>query len=1236
MRGPKKITVRVAAAAGLLLLVIAAVLVLLPHIINLEPVKAKIIASLCGQIRCETFDYESIEFAVFPRPHVRVEAIRASLADDISGQVESLAVYPRILPLLRGDVKLAGARISGPQITLPVPEVLRLEERERRPFSISELRSAARSLIDSIKERLPDAFLEIDRGAVTLIRSGEPFFQFKDINGRATLPPGEIELELSCGSNLWDSLAIDARLDPDNLTNSGRFKLVRFRPRPAADYIFPDSPIHLGDPSEINVDIAFGVDEKEGSQTFHAGVKGSIPSLAIVNDEKGKTVTVRADSLEGNVKIDSGSVVAQLADVDLQSPRIRITGRLAIDSASRASNVHLTGADADATAVREFVLALAGDNKSVRDVFDIVRGGRVPWITWNAWGETPADFEHLDNMVIEGEMADGIIGVPHPELEVVDTRGQVNISNGILEGWNLFGRTGNSFASNGLLTIGLKAGEKPFHLDLDLDADLAELPPILRRVVKNEQFLHELDLIGNVEGRADGKLLLGESTSSVEVLVDARRFRLSGDYKRIPHPLLIGGGSLLYTTADEYIRLESVSGHVGSSTFSGVTTRVGWEKGYEIEVIRDADAAPAGSAPTRLDLDELQPWLASYESIRDFFRKFNPAGGDLFVETFHLEGPLLSPREWRIQGLADMKDVTISGSLFNAPLNVKSGRLGATPGKLTLEELQVRFMDASLAVSGTLEDYMKGVTGIDLALKGSVGLRASREAAEAFDLPPRYRPDSALKLSAGRFSRSDLRAEGARTAFSGNLAANENQQVALDVVKTPNRLSVDKLAIKDRDSDASISFTLEDKIVDLRFSGTLTGKTLDRLFIDNDILAGRVTGNAAVRFQPDAPLASTATGSVLVEGFQYKGDLKDPIHIEKASVTASGRNIRIDSADLQWNGSDIRLQGSVEFSREAYLIDLDAWSNALNWNLIEDMREEGKDRSKPRARPSGIEATLEDIPVKGELRAHVDTFTYGKYNLKALRGVVGFAPKERRIQILDSNLCGITIMGNINLTPEGTQLALNPIARRADLLPTLTCLGIEDRLLTGTFTLNGSISAFNVKEGSTLGFLDGEVETTAEDGRLYRLGFVEKVFQVINVTEIFRGKLPDLANEGCPYDRAWMKGSIEDGKLTIKNALIDSQCMKMVWNGVVDLQAGTMDFIVLVSPLRTVDRIVGNIPIVGEILGGSLLTIPVEVTGDINDPSVIPLSPSAIGSELFGYMERTFKLPFTLFQPLQQ
>jgi hypothetical protein len=73
-----------------------------------------------------------------------------------------------------------------------------------------------------------------------------------------------------------------------------------------------------------------------------------------------------------------------------------------------------------------------------------------------------------------------------------------------------------------------------------------------------------------------------------------------------------------------------------------------------------------------------------------------------------------------------------------------------------------------------------------------------------------------------------------------------------------------------------------------------------------------------------------------------------------------------------------------------------------------------------------------------------------------------------------------------------------------------------------------------------------------------------------------------------------------------------------------------------VAPLKTVDSVVKKIPIVGGILGGTLVSIPVRATGDLTDPKVSALSASGVGSELLGIMKRAFKLPFKVIEPFRR
>ena len=71
----------------------------------------------------------------------------------------------------------------------------------------------------------------------------------------------------------------------------------------------------------------------------------------------------------------------------------------------------------------------------------------------------------------------------------------------------------------------------------------------------------------------------------------------------------------------------------------------------------------------------------------------------------------------------------------------------------------------------------------------------------------------------------------------------------------------------------------------------------------------------------------------------------------------------------------------------------------------------------------------------------------------------------------------------------------------------------------------------------------------------------------------------------------------------------------------------------LVAPVKTVDRVVKMIPWVRDVLGGTLITIPVRITGELGSPKVTALSPSAIGSDLLGTIKKVGALSIKVIKP---
>ncbi|HZW36168.1 MAG TPA: AsmA-like C-terminal domain-containing protein, partial [Candidatus Deferrimicrobiaceae bacterium] len=120
---------------------------------------------------------------------------------------------------------------------------------------------------------------------------------------------------------------------------------------------------------------------------------------------------------------------------------------------------------------------------------------------------------------------------------------------------------------------------------------------------------------------------------------------------------------------------------------------------------------------------------------------------------------------------------------------------------------------------------------------------------------------------------------------------------------------------------------------------------------------------------------------------------------------------------------------------------------------------------------------------------------------------------------------------------------------------------------------------------------------------------------------------------GFAYNSLTIKGEVKDGKFGVRWSRLDAASMNLTATGEYDFLADEINLTVLASPLKTIDTIIRKIPVISYILRGSLVAVPVQVTGKRDDPTVFVLSPTAIGSEVLGIFERTLKAPIRLFQP---
>jgi hypothetical protein len=307
---------------------------------------------------------------------------------------------------------------------------------------------------------------------------------------------------------------------------------------------------------------------------------------------------------------------------------------------------------------------------------------------------------------------------------------------------------------------------------------------------------------------------------------------------------------------------------------------------------------------------------------------------------------------------------------------------------------------------------------------------------------------------------------------------------------------------------------------------------------------------------------------------------------------------------------------------------MDVQTDGIDWELISrkiaarKKNAEKTDKGKTRNR----------WPVKGVLRLRSDYFKYKAFTWRPFYADLGLKPGEMDFTLREAKLCGVATPGEMHITPDEVGFHFQTTIENEPLKDAVTCLTEQTWRAGGNFDLNGNYTARGKPRELTKG-LKGSMEFTARDGRITRFGMLAKILEMMNIAQILRMKLPDLETEGFAYREIRAKANIQNGRLILKEANLDSAAMQIACNGSIDLTTRDTNLLILVAPLQTGNIIVKHIPLVNYILGGTLVTIPLRATGDIFDPEVTAMSPKDVGANLVGIMERTLKAPFRVVQP---
>ncbi|NLC69823.1 MAG: AsmA family protein [Desulfuromonadaceae bacterium] len=193
---------------------------------------------------------------------------------------------------------------------------------------------------------------------------------------------------------------------------------------------------------------------------------------------------------------------------------------------------------------------------------------------------------------------------------------------------------------------------------------------------------------------------------------------------------------------------------------------------------------------------------------------------------------------------------------------------------------------------------------------------------------------------------------------------------------------------------------------------------------------------------------------------------------------------------------------------------------------------------------------------------------------------------------------------------------------------------VSRQVLSAESIATGSLSGdFYLECRAEKGFLassQGKFNGEIRNGVLKEFKTLAKVFSLLNVSQLFSMKLPDMSREGMPFDRISATADLNQGILTSENLLVDSTSMKLSLVGNLDLKNDRIDAVMGIRPLGTVDTVMSRIPIAGWILGGeekALITAHFQFSGNRANPTVDAIPVSSLSDKALGIFRRILQLP---------
>jgi len=784
---------------------------------------------------------------------------------------------------------------------------------------------------------------------------------------------------------------------------------------------------------------------------------------------------------------------------------------------------------------------------------------------------------------------------------------------------------------------------------------------LFRAAGKGKVQILSVKLSGKMEEIDHCDALANAHVLSVEMKTDSTTLQLPWHVPALEHLT----SHLLFKNG--HLQLKGVQGKVFHSTIeeaNGFIYRLLHDSRLQVNVKGDVEAE---DIPRILNLESFFQSLATADA--DLWASPESLSGRAGVE-LALEGDLRAPFRFLYQGTCELSRVRYIHKDLPFPIFLGEGTLRLSNDALQWSDTEVEFENSSLLTEGSWR-WSAPTGSLDITARGRVDLKNSLRLFKSSLFP------EAVRKKAGDLDGLSGRSE---IIFKGHTLKKtpafhyEGEWIPKGVSYHPKGVSA-PLALREgtitfshggvafsqlRFQSGSSSFMLDGSVGTNQMNLSSEG-SVDLNYLSQLLRAPLIPD--LVRSQMEGIAEAGGSAEFRLKWFGGEGEeihLLREGEVKFKGVSLRHRTIPVSFAQcdgfllvsrdqirlLGFDGKlgDSPLQGSADISRTPVgesskrgrrQFALRVVSSNLNLDTLFPRREEKA--------PMSLEGLMDwlrqwDLHVK----IQADQGKWRNISFQDLKVEANTANERLIIRPIYFKSHGgdLWAEGWIEPTDQGVRFEMSPRLANMDsgeLIRALFSKGSAEKTV-----LTGKVHFSKVElrgEGKDLQkikeSLEGHLRLEMEKGAIERGNILAKIFSLLNVSQLFQGRLPDLKTQGLPYQRITANIKVEKGVVSTEDLLVDSDAMRITAIGKVDLGKHVIDAKVGVHPLVTLDTVLSHVPIAGYILTGknrAFVSYLYEVKGSLDDPKIEAVPLKGFGEGVFGIIKRLLETPLMPFQ----